>query len=284
MSGFATFSQSLQHRLNALAGIALVTLALTACKPSPNSTETVSWPQLSVFDEESAKAEGLAQVGDLEALRQLLPELIATGSAVTRATVPNRAKNPAGLTAPLTDLDELITKLSADTLNDEDLTTYTLALHPLVALMMAEAGMPHVHANEGPHGGYYHPVFSEDGKQAATLEIKLHDDAGDLEVWLQKGGRDGGPLGLDLDDVLSLEFPELNKTVELKVRDRETNAGEDGDSNIHQGKTHYFIFPGETGADAQWLMGEAFAAKARLSAPGGLSTEVFVLKPHVHHE
>jgi hypothetical protein len=31
-------------------------------------------------------------------------------------------------------------------------------------------------------------------------------------------------------------------------------------------------------------MGTAFAAKAKLTLPGGLSSEVFVLKPHVHHE
>ena len=263
--------------------ILLCSFSLAACKKAPEAALVVVWPELIAFDEIAAKAEGLAQVGDLAALRQMLPNVLKTGSAVTAATIPANTKNPAGLTAPLADLAELLTKLSAAQLND-DLKTYTLALHPLVAVMMTEAGMPHIHANEGPHGGFFHPVFAADGKQAATLEIKLHDDAGDLEVWLVKGGRDGPALELPLDSVLMLNFPDLKRQIELRIRDREKNAGEDGQTNLRNGQTNYFIFPGETGADAKWLMGVDFAAKARLAIPGGLSSEVFVLKPHVHHE
>jgi hypothetical protein len=259
-------------------------LCFAACKKAAEQPQTVVWQQLTAFDEIAAKAEGLAQVGDLAALRQMQPEVVKTGAAVTPDTIPPNAKNPAGLAEPLADLAELIAKLSAADLNEEDLKTYTLALHPLVAVMMTEAGMPHIHANEGPHGGFFHPVFGSDGKQAATLEIKLHDDAGDLEVWLVKGGRDGPALDLPLDSVLKLDFPDLKRQIELRVRDREKNAGEDGVSNLRNGQTNYFIFPGETGSDAKWLMGVNFAAKAQLTLPGGLSSEVFVLKPHVHHE
>lgn len=259
-------------------------LALGACQKAPEQPQTVVWPQLTAFDEIAEKAEGLAQVGDVAALHHMKPELVKAGSAVTSATIPANAKNPAGLAQPLADLAELIMKIAPPDLSEDDLKTYTLALHPLVAVMMTEAGMPHIHANEGPHGGFFHPVFAADGKQSATLEIKLHDDAGDLEVWLVKGGRDGPPLDLTLDSVLKLELPDLKRSVELRVRDRETNAGEDGVSNLRSGQTNYFIFPGETGADAKWLMGVDFAAKAQLTLPGGLSSEVFVLKPHVHHE
>jgi hypothetical protein len=262
----------------------VIAILLTACQKAPDPAESVVWPALNAFDEDAAKAEGLAQVKDIKALRQLMPELVAKGSAVTPSSVPRNAKAPARLQQPLIDLAELISKLSLSSVTDEDLITYTLALHPLVAVLMTEAGMPHLHANEGPHGGFLHPVFAADGKQAATLEIKLHDDAGDLEAWLVKGGRDGPPLDLALDSVLKLDLPDLMRSVELRVRDGESNAGEDGISTIRGGLTNYFIFPGDTGADAQWLMGGDFAAKAQLSAPGGLSTEVFVLKPHVHHE
>jgi hypothetical protein len=264
--------------------ILLLLGGLAACKKVPEAAQIVVWPELTAFDETAAKAEGLAQVGDAVAVRSMLPELVKKGSAVTAATIPANAKNPAGLQSPLADLAELLTKLSATPLNNEDLNTYTLALHPLVAVMMREAGMPHLHANEGPHCGFFHPVFAADGKQAATLEIKLHDDAGDLEVWLVKGGRDGPAFDLSLDSVLKLDFPDLKRQIELRVRDRETNAGEDGQSNIRNGLTNYFIFPGETGADATWLVGVDFAAKARLALPRGLTSEVFVLKPHVHHD
>jgi hypothetical protein len=271
------------HRRH-LCSLVLLVCGLAACKKAPEAAQVVVWPELTAFDETAAKSEGLAQVGDVAALRQTLPDVLKTGSAVTAATIPANAKNPAGLRSLLADLAELLTKLSAAPLNDDDLKTYTLALHPLVAVMMTEAGMPHIHANEGPHGGFFHPIFAADGKQAATLEIKLHDDAGDLEVWLVKGGRDGPALDLPLDSVLKLDFADLNRQIELRVRDREKNAGEDGQTNLRNGQTNYFIFPGETGADAKWLMGVDFAAKARLALPDGLSSEVFVLKPHVHHE
>jgi hypothetical protein len=262
----------------------LLLLGIAACKQQPGASQVVVWPELSAFDETAAKAEGLARVGDLDALRQMLPELVETGLAVTPATIPANAKNPAALAAPLADLSELVTKLAAPALTRDDLNTLTLALHPLVEWMMGEAGMPHIHANEGPHGGFFHPLFEVDGKQAATVEIKLHDDAGDIEVWLVKGGRDGAPLDLPLDSVLILDFPALKRGVELRVRDTATNADEDGKANIRGALTNYFIFPGEIAADAAWLTGADFAAQARLTVPGGLSTEVFVLRPHVHHE
>jgi len=258
--------------------------SLAGCKKAAPGTTVVTWPVLTTFDELAAKAEGLAQVGDVSALRQMLADVTRSGSAVTPTTIPANAKNPAGLSQPLADLADLSAKLTAPALSDDDMKTFTLGLHPLVTLLMQEAGMPHIHANEGPHGGFFHPVFANDGKQAATLEIKLHDDAGDLEVWLMKGGRDGAPHDLPLDSILKLDLPDLKRSVDLRVRDREKNAGEDGATNLRSGGTNYFIFPGETGADAKWLMGVDFAAKAKLSIPGELSSEVFVLKPHVHHE
>jgi hypothetical protein len=214
----------------------------------------------------------------------LLPGLVESASAVSPSSVPGNAKNPEGLRQHLLDLADLSSKLSEPLLGDEDLITYTLALHPLVAEMMTAAGLPHVHANEGPHGGFFHPLFAVDGKQAATAEIKLHDDAGDVEIWLTQGGRDGSPLDLPLDSLLKLEFPAMERFIELGVRDKRTNADEDGNPSIRDGQTNYFIFPGETDADASWLMGEDFAAKVRLILPGNLSSEVFVLKPHVHHD
>lgn len=272
------------NRTHFILAAALCVMSLVGCKKADDAT-VVIWPVLTAFDELAAKAEGLAQVGDVTALRGMLPELTKSGAAVTVATIPPNAKNPGGLTQPLADLADLISKLSAQPApGDEDLKTFTLGLHPLVALLMQEAGMPHIHANEGPHGGFFHPVFGPDGKQSATLEIKLHDDAGDLEVWLSQGGRDGAPLDLALDGVLKLDLPDLKRSVELRVRDREKNAGEDGAPNVRNALTNYFIFPGKTGADPKWLMGADFAAKAQLTVPGGLTSEIFVLKPHVHHE
>ena len=141
--------------------------------------------------------------------------------------------------------------------------------------------MPHLHGNEGPHDGFLHPVFNADGEQIGTAEIKLHDDAGDLEVWLTRGGHGGEPWRLPVDSTLNLAFPDLDKTVTLAVRDRVDNKDESGAPTISEGVTSYFIFPGETEADATWLQGAEFAAKAELRFQDA-TTGTFALYPHVH--
>ena len=143
--------------------------------------------------------------------------------------------------------------------------------------------MPHIHANEGLNGGFLFPVFDVDGKQNATVEIKLHDDAGDLEVWLKKGGYDGEALLLPTATILTLDFPALDRNVTLAVRDHERNEDESGNSTVVEAKTNYFVFPGETGVDATWLMGAEFAAKVELSFTSS-TTGSFVLRPHIHRE
>ena len=144
--------------------------------------------------------------------------------------------------------------------------------------------MPHLHEGEGPNGGYLHPLNAGDNAMG-QIEIKLHDDAGDLEVWLTEGQTGDKPLALPLDTVIQIVFSEMEgKNVELRVRNEEKNEGEDGASNIRGGKTNYFIFPGESGADAAWLMGKDFAAKIAVtfSADGTDYNAAFELKPHVH--
>ena len=133
------------------------------------------------------------------------------------------------------------------------------------------------------NSGFMFPVFDEGGKQAGTIEIKLHDDAGDLEVWLKRGGYDGEPWRLPLEATLTLDFPATGQKITLAVRDSERNEDESGASTIFEGATDYFVFPGETGADASWLMGSEFAAKVELSF-GDATTGTFVLRPHIHRK
>lgn len=135
----------------------------------------------------------------------------------------------------------------------------------------------------GPNGGYSFRLVDPAGEGIGTVEIKLHDDKGDLEVWLNKGGK---PWDLALDSQLTVAFPDLEKKVMLAVRDQETNADENGESMIREGRTNYFIFPGDTGEDASWLQGHHFAETAVLTFKAGgaeARTEPVVLKPHGHH-
>ena len=144
----------------------------------------------------------------------------------------------------------------------------------------------------GPNDGFVFRLVDSSDTSVGAAEIKLHDDKGDLEIWLNKGGlaeimQGGKPWDLPMEAQLTVEFPELEKSVTLAVRDAETNANEEGASMIRDGKTNYFIFPGDTGADASWLQGHHFEEKAVLTfeADGApTTTKVISLKPHGHHD
>ena len=272
-------------RLKAIKSAIMLLLAvcMSACNGDGSQTEgqEVSWRELNVFDELAYRADGLARTGDLAGLRKILPQVLVAGRAVTLASAPDNAKAPEAVEATLRDLTGLVEGLSSDTLDDDSLITLVRGLHPVIERLMLEAGMPHLHANEGPHDGFLHPVFDSDGSQVGTVEIKLHDDAGDIEVWLTRGGHGGNPWRLPLDTSLALSFADLKKEVTLAVRDRVSNKDESGSSTIEEGATAYFVFPGATGADASWLIGSEFAAKAELWF-GNVSTGSFILRPHVH--
>ena len=121
---------------------------------------------------------------------------------------------------------------------------------------------------------------------AGHLELKLHDDKGDLELWLTEDEKGTAPIDLPLDAKISVTFVDMdNKVVTLAVRNTEKNEDEDGLPNIRDGKTNYFIFPGDTGADASWLQGKAFRAKVVVSfehAGKTVKSEAFELAPHTH--
>ncbi len=252
----------------------------SACSREEPADETVYWPELVRFDEVAVRADGFARAGDHDSVRSMRPELLDAGRAVTPATAPSNVADPQQVATNLADLTNLLDGISAEG-DDESTASLVLGLHPVIGSLMEAAGMPHVHAHEGPNHGFLHPLFGSGGAQVGTAEIKLHDDAGDLEVWLTRGGHGGEPWRLALDTTLSLSLPDLGQEVTLAVRDSERNEDEYGAATIQDGATAYFVFPGETGADASWLIGADFAAKAELSFDD-VTTGSFVLRPHVH--
>ena len=245
--------------------------------------ETVSWPEINRFDDLAFQADGLARVEELGTVRELLSELLDAGKAVTPASVPSNAADPEQIELILGDLNSLVDGLAAENLDDVYLENLVLGLHPVIAKLIEAAGMPHIHANEGPNSGFLYPVFDHTGNQTGTIEIKLHDDAGDLEVWLKRGGYEGDAWRLPTATILTLDFPVLDRNVILAVRDQDRNEDESGASTIIDGNTNYFVFPGETKSDASWLMGADFAAKVELSF-GDKTTGIFVLRPHIHRK
>lgn len=142
------------------------------------------------------------------------------------------------------------------------------------------AGHGHDHAT--PHHGELAHV-KVDGK-TRHVEVKLHDDKGDIELWLYRGSMED-PWDVSPDTGVVLRFPDLEREAALHVRNRDRNEGEDGSPHMRDGKTNYFIFPGNTDADASWLVGKSFSAKAVLELRIGdkvITSDAFTLKPHVH--
>ena len=142
----------------------------------------------------------------------------------------------------------------------------------------------HVHTH-GKNHGLVVPI-STNGEPIGFAELKLHDDKGDLELWLTTDAEGNDPLDLPLDTGIEVAFPDLdNKTVELRIRNDRQNEDENGNATLRNGTTNYFIFPGETGVDASFLKGPEFSSTVVISfetEQGQVQTAPFELSPHVH--
>lgn len=147
----------------------------------------------------------------------------------------------------------------------------------------SQAGHGHAHT---PHDGMIAPLQDQAGAAVGFAELKLHDDKGDLELWLAKDQAISLPLDLPVDSEVEVSFSDVGgKTAVLRARNKVQNEDEDGTPNLRDGKTNYFIFPGDSGQDPTWLMGAEFKSAVQLTftADGKTYTsEEFVLVPHTH--
>jgi hypothetical protein len=144
-------------------------------------------------------------------------------------------------------------------------------------------GHGHEHV-EGPHHGV--PAKFTGGGATGHLELKLHDDKGDLELWLYEDDKMTKPFDLPLASTVAIEFVDkAGKKVTLRPRNADKNEDEDGKPNVRDGKTNYFIFPGAGGEDASWLQGKQFQSIAVVRfqrEQTAFASEELMLKPHVH--
>ncbi len=141
--------------------------------------------------------------------------------------------------------------------------------------------------NHGPHDGTLAAFTSPDGVVTGYVELKLHDDKGDLELWIATDETIVlKPFDLSLDAKIALVFHDKDdRPVTLQVRNRDRNEDEDDFENNRNGKTNYFIFPGDTGVDAAWLKGAEFSSEVSLSFERNgtkYTTAKFLLVPHTH--
>ena len=140
----------------------------------------------------------------------------------------------------------------------------------------------------------FHAV--DDPSTRMFLELKLHGDAGDLELWLYKsageqtswqsstGKRDVRPFDVPKETKITIAFQSHEgKAVELAIRNGDQNEDEEGVANMREAGTNYFIFPGDSGQDPEWLKGEDWRgiAKITFEVDGkSYGCDPFVLVPH----
>jgi len=134
------------------------------------------------------------------------------------------------------------------------------------------------------NGGVMNVLEGPDGGVVGFIELKLHDDAGDLELWICKDGAMTEPLDFPASTTITATFATMdNKSVELNVRNNEKNEDEDGNENMRDGMTNYFIFPGESDQDPAFLVGEKFRSTTTLTFTcegKAYTAPPFVLVPH----
>lgn len=146
--------------------------------------------------------------------------------------------------------------------------------------------------DEAAGGGHGHAHTPHDGVVAALkdgpgfVELKLHDDKGDLELWLAKDREITQPLDIPANSNITVSFKDRpGKTATLAVRNDQQNEDEDGKANMRGAMTNYFIFPGNSGQDPSWLMGKDFKSNVTVSFTANgknYTSEEFTLIPHTH--
>lgn len=96
------------------------------------------------------------------------------------------------------------------------------------------------------------------------------------------------PLDLPASTSITATFADHgDRSVQLAVRDNDQNEDEDGKANMRDGKTNYFIFPGESGQDPAFLIGEEFRSTTTLtftSEGNTYTTPPFTSMPHSHDD
>jgi len=145
----------------------------------------------------------------------------------------------------------------------------------------------HGHHGTGPHDGMVAKFSCPDGT-TGFIELKLHDDKGDLELWIAEDEKIATAMDLPIDSKITVTFEKPKATaVTLQARNKDRNEDEDDKANNREGKTNYFIFPGETGADASWLMGKDFEGHVTVTFSDGdkkfESVEIELI-PHTHSD
>lgn len=144
-------------------------------------------------------------------------------------------------------------------------------------------GMAEVKDDIGPNQGMIAEFKDSSGKVMGFVELKLHDDKGDLELWIATDSGITNAYDIDAKSTVTVKFTDAKKdSATLAVRNMGNNEDEAGVATMRNGKTNYFIYPGASGESADWLQGKQFKSMVSVFF-NGYSTDAFLLIPHGHH-
>ena len=244
------------------------------------------WPALTELDGLLDRGARLAGDDEQQDFSDWMEEVRTSAAALVGQKLPHGIHHPLEVKLYLDDIKEVISNASALP-DSEGVIGLVDEVLPLVHTAMETAGVPHPQTEgHGPHDGCLADLVNEAGDVIGQVELKLHGDAGDLEAWLVDASG-ASPLDLPLDTSIAVEFMDKDgRRIELRPRNLETNEDEEGNPNIRDGHTNYFVFPGETGAPSDWLKGSAFQTRVTLRyrvEESEIATAPFVLAPHAEH-
>ncbi len=240
------------------------------------------WAHINAY---SAVVAASAASGDIDLLHKQqinLGALIGELDHQMTAVEEKKRKRVAGM---LNNTKRALGKLheSTDAKDEKSIKKSVKTLGGVLKLLKAQypdaitTGMAKVEDDLGPHEGM---IAAFDG---GYIELKLHDDKGDLELWIAKDAGITQPYDISASEKITVSFSDAKQaSATLAVRNMGKNEDEDGNATMREGQTNYFIYPGDSGESAAWLQGKSFKSQVTVSF-AGKQTASFLLIPHGHH-
>ena len=153
-------------------------------------------------------------------------------------------RGPVQVNGTLVDPDESEWHLESTALGGELLGgRYLVRIEKCVYIPDFEVPEGHVASVEGPRGGTLVAIM--DGEAlSGHAEVRFHAEFGELEVWLGTDASMSSPLDVPVATVLMLRTATGDSAgTRLAVRDPERNEDEEGNVNVRDGATNYFVYP-----------------------------------------
>ena len=156
----------------------LILLIATVFLISCGEKAVVEWPELTKLDTISIEIEAAAHDHSHEKEEQALIKA-KDQIALIATSIPENAQNKDAVKHLISEL-ESVAKEIGDLKNKghEDIHNLSSSIHPIVALLMETAGVPHVHAAADSHEGHDHSGHDHGAHDHSEHNHGSHDHGG----------------------------------------------------------------------------------------------------------